>query len=80
MHFADEGKKTRCVPSNVVDSPSPSDIPASQMEIPPGVELGYAQGWTAGGNSAGDVLISGAEYSLEGDVIQFFEVAEEYRR
>lgn len=28
----------------------------------------------------GDVLVSGGEYRLEGDVIQFFEVAEEYRQ
>ena len=41
---------------------------------------GYPKGWVHGGNDMGDVLVGGGEYRLDGDVIQFFDVAEEYRR
>lgn len=41
--------------------------------------IGYPKGWVPGGSDMGDVLVGGGEYRLDGDVIQFFDVAEEYR-
>lgn len=31
-------------------------------------------------DDTGDVLVSGGEYRLEGDIIQFFDVDEKYRQ
>ncbi|CAM9494970.1 unnamed protein product [Ectocarpus sp. 6 AP-2014] len=42
--------------------------------------VGYPKGRVVRDDDPGDVLVSGGEYRLEGDVIQFFEVAEEYRQ
>ncbi|CAM9198770.1 unnamed protein product [Hapterophycus canaliculatus] len=43
------------------------------------IVVGYPKGLSIG-DGTGDVLVSEGEYSLEGDVIQFFDVAEEYRQ
>lgn len=42
--------------------------------------VGYREGFVPGVNAVGDVLLSEARYLLEGDVIQFFPIAEEYKR
>ncbi|CAM9570962.1 unnamed protein product [Ascophyllum nodosum] len=41
--------------------------------------IGYPRGSRLGFDSTGHTLLSGAEYKLEADNIQFFDVAQEYR-
>lgn len=40
---------------------------------------GYPRGWVTGPDTVGHSLVSDAEYRLDGDEIQFFNISEEYR-
>lgn len=57
----------------------PYSVPWAHITTFLGGDAGYPKG-LAIGDETGDVLVSGGEYSLEGDVIQFFDVAEDYRQ
>lgn len=42
-------------------------------------ETGYRKGVVVNENAASDTLVSGAQYQLEGESIQYFDVAEEFQ-